>query len=316
MRQTHMVARPRTLVAGGLAVLVSLTAACGSVMHQAGHRPRMETRHAVRDDGHKLARNRVVWFGDGMVFVPAPRGARPKLTPQQAWANYTKVNTSYRTSAIPRNVSVHLGVLTEAIGPTRPGGSVTYLPDNELVYGYSWHSCPESQGPPGATLPPNPCIEWNFLKADTGRQIVDTWQLKPKLAIGPAKARPATLPQVTYPSEGINVSRRRPAVPGKLAADATSPGTVRSAFMAQGIASVVGSALRTERPAIALRTITELHPTAPGVRPHIPYTGWVVIYRHVHLVSYGPKPFPRNARGTFVAIMNAATGQWTNFFDY
>ena len=144
----------------------------------------------------------------------------------------------------------------------------------------------------------------------------DTGTAPANLGVVPAKAGLATLPDVTYPSEGINVSRRRPAVPGKLAADATSPGTVLAAFMAQGIASVVGSALRTQRPAIALRTITEMHPTVPGVRPHVPYTGWVVIYRHVRLVSYGPKPFPRNARGTFVAIMNAATGQWTNFFDY
>lgn len=78
----------------------------------------------------------------------------------------------------------------------------------------------------------------------------------------------------------------------------------------------MGSALRAERPSIELRTITELHSTSPGARAHILYAGWVVIYRHVHLVSYGPKPFPRSAQGTFVAIMDATTGQWTNFFDY
>jgi hypothetical protein len=129
------------------------------------------------------------------------------------------------------------------------------------------------------------------------------------------KAGPATLPQVTYPSLGINVSAGPPAAPGKLAADASSPGAVLAAFKAQGDASLVGSALATERPAIALRTITELHPTAPGVRSHVPYPGWVVTYRHIRLVSYGLCPFPRNAQGTFVAIMDAATGQWTNFFN-
>jgi hypothetical protein len=65
-----------------------------------------------------------------------------------------------------------------------------------------------------------------------------------------------------------------------------------------------------------LRTITELHPTAPEVRAHVPYPGWIVIYRHVRLVSYGLYQFSRNFRGTFVAIMDAATGRWTNFFDY
>ncbi len=78
----------------------------------------------------------------------------------------------------------------------------------------------------------------------------------------------------------------------------------------------MSSALGTERPVIVLRTITELHPTAPGVRPHVPYTGWVVIYRHVQLVSYGLRPFPKNTRGTFVAILDAASGQWTNFFSF
>jgi hypothetical protein len=123
-------------------------------------------------------------------------------------------------------------------------------------------------------------------------------------------------PDVTYPAEGINVSARPPAAHGKFAADAISPGAALAAFKAQGDSSLVGSALRTERPAIVLRTITELHPTALGVRPHASYPGWVVIYRHIRLVSYGPHPFPRNYQGTFVAIMDAATGQWTNFFDH
>lgn len=125
----------------------------------------------------------------------------------------------------------------------------------------------------------------------------------------------ATLPQVTYSSLGINVSARPPAAPGKLAADAVSPAAVLAAFKAQPDASLVGPALRTERPAIMLRTITELHPTTRGVRPHVPYAGWVVIYRHVRLVSFGLHQLSRNARGTFVAIMDAATGQWTDFFS-
>jgi hypothetical protein len=131
-----------------------------------------------------------------------------------------------------------------------------------------------------------------------------------------SKVRPAVLPHVTYPSFGINVSARPPAAPGTLAADPVSRAAVLAAFEAQGDASLVGSALGTERPIIMLRTITELHPTAPGVRPRVPYTGWVVIYRHVRVVSYGLRSFPKNTRGTFVTILDAASGQWTNFFSF
>src|SRR5262249_8505237 len=73
----------------------------------------------------------------------------------------------------------------------------------------------------------------------------------------------ATLPQVNYPSVGITISARPPAAPTKFATDAVSPGAVLAAFEAHGHASLVGSALRTERPAIMLRTITELYSTAP-----------------------------------------------------
>jgi hypothetical protein len=123
------------------------------------------------------------------------------------------------------------------------------------------------------------------------------------------------LPRVTYPDLGINVSARPLAAPGKLAADAGLPAAVLAAFKAQPDASLVRPALRSERPAIMLRTITELHPTARGVRPHVPYPGWVVTYRHVRLVSYGLGSFSKNFRGTFVAIMDAATGRWTVFFN-
>ena len=128
------------------------------------------------------------------------------------------------------------------------------------------------------------------------------------------KAGSVVLPRVTHPPLGINVSARPPAAPGKLAADAVSSAVVLATFRAQPDASLVGSALRTERPAIMLRTITELHPAMRGVRPHVPYPGWVVIYRHVPLVSYGLHTVQQ--RGTFVAIMDAATGRWTDFFSY
>ena len=117
-----------------------------------------------------------------------------------------------------------------------------------------------------------------------------------------------------YLAEGITISAAPPHLV-RLAPDARSPAAVLTAFKAQGNASLAGSALLRERPSILLRTITDLHPVAPGMRPDVPYPGWVVIYRHVRLVSYGPRPFPEHAQDTFVAILNATTGQWTEFVN-
>ncbi len=114
----------------------------------------------------------------GETFAPAPASARPALTAQQAWAQYTHHDASYRKATIPSTVTVHLGLLTLPLGPSGPGGSEAYTARDELVYGYSWHSCPVSVNPRVRKLPPNPCIQWNFLNANTGHQIDDTWQMQ------------------------------------------------------------------------------------------------------------------------------------------
>ena len=113
----------------------------------------------------------------GETFSPAPAGARPALTAQQAWARYARLDPRDKNDAMPANVRVRLGLLTLPVGPAGPGGAELYTARNELVYGYSWHSCPMSMSPLMQALPPNPCIQWNFLNADTGRQIDDTWQM-------------------------------------------------------------------------------------------------------------------------------------------
>ena len=113
----------------------------------------------------------------GETFAPAPAGDKPALTAQQAWATYTHVDRSYHNSAIPSNVTAHLGLLTLPLGPSGPGGSESYTAHDELVYGYSWHNCPVSRNPRVKKLPPNLCTEWNFLNANTGHQIDETWQM-------------------------------------------------------------------------------------------------------------------------------------------
>jgi hypothetical protein len=120
-----------------------------------------------------LTRKIIINRQDRITFAPAPAAARPALTAQQAWAKYTTVNTSYHGSAMPAKVTAFLGLFTL---PTGPNGTGPYTAHNELAYGYSWHRCPQSTNPGTKKLPPNPCREWNFLNANTGRQIVETWQ--------------------------------------------------------------------------------------------------------------------------------------------
>lgn len=112
----------------------------------------------------------------GETFAPPPADASPRLSAQQAWAAYTKVDTSYTSPEIPSNVSVRLGLLTLPLGPSGPNGAEAYTAHDELVYGFSWHNCPVSRNPRVRKLPPNPCREWNFLDARTAKQIDETWQ--------------------------------------------------------------------------------------------------------------------------------------------
>ncbi len=112
----------------------------------------------------------------GETFAQAPAGAAPALTAQQAWAKYTR-EIGYSDDAIPSKVTVRLGLLTLPVGPVGPGGSEAYTARNELVYGYSGHSCPASRNPRVHSLPPNPCIEWDFVDARTGHMVDQTWQM-------------------------------------------------------------------------------------------------------------------------------------------
>lgn len=109
----------------------------------------------------------------GETFAPPTAGITPALTAEQAWATYAEKTGQDPT--ISGSVTVHLGVLTL---PIKPAGATPteYTANNELAYGYSWHSCPQSRNPQDTTLPSNPCIQWNFLDANTGQQIDDTWQ--------------------------------------------------------------------------------------------------------------------------------------------
>jgi hypothetical protein len=118
----------------------------------------------------------------GETFAPAPRYAAPKLTAEQAFALQRRRH-GRRVIPIPAGVTVRLGLLTILAGPTNPhtGHVVTkdgiaYAALNELAWGYSWHWCPMSRNPLRPGRVHGPCTRWNFLNADTGREIDENWQ--------------------------------------------------------------------------------------------------------------------------------------------
>jgi len=121
-----------------------------------------------------------------ITLAPPPPSATPALSAQQAWLRYAKHVGSHRTT-MPSDITARLGLFTLPVGPANSPGTgrlpkshhEAYTALNQLVYGYSWHSCPIYSYGPGMTPPPvssTPCIEWLFLDANTGNMIVETWQ--------------------------------------------------------------------------------------------------------------------------------------------
>src|SRR6266704_3891514 len=101
----------RTAAVVGVLIIALLGTACGTRTTGHGYSIRARTGAVT------------VHLTGGARFAPAPAGAKPTLTPQQAWARYVKVNTSYHSSAIPRAVvSVRLGLPDAAHRPTGTAG--------------------------------------------------------------------------------------------------------------------------------------------------------------------------------------------------
>jgi hypothetical protein len=112
----------------------------------------------------------------GETFAPAPPSAKPRLTAQQAWARYMRQLGYPHHTALPSFIRAQLGLLTLPIGPSGLGGSEAYTAHNELTYGYSTPSGCETRNP-RVMFPRNAhCIRWEFLDANTGREIDGTWQ--------------------------------------------------------------------------------------------------------------------------------------------
>lgn len=131
-----------------------------------------------------------------------------------------------------------------------------------------------------------------------------------------AKARPAMVPDITYPAEGIDVSAAAPSSPGPLAPTGSSPAAVLSSLESQPVPqAVLGSALSAQIPAIRLRTVTERHPSSAAVKAGIPFTAWVVTYANTSSPVLGPGNVTSVSGCTSVAVMVASTGTWSDFFQ-
>lgn len=155
--------RVRLLVVLGVAVSL-LATACGA-----------RAFHAVRTPAWSVSRTIVIRPELGMTFGSPPVKAAPRLTAAQAWAAYMR-HIGHSDLAIPTSVTARLGLFTLPLGPREAGVVQSYRAHNELAYGFSWHSCPISLNPAVRKPPPGPCIEWNFVDANTGTQIAETWQ--------------------------------------------------------------------------------------------------------------------------------------------
>jgi len=109
-------------------------------------------------------------------FAPPPADAAPAMTAAEAWAGWERhAEIPAKTTAIPANTSVQLGLLTLPVGPdcglecehgNIVRGNMVYTALNQLAYGYSWSTCPA-----GSSLPAIQCTSWIFLDASTGLMI-------------------------------------------------------------------------------------------------------------------------------------------------
>jgi hypothetical protein len=189
IRRTARRQRLRTICAGtavlaavAAAIVVPLTLLSGS--SAAGGRQQRPAHALAASDTERetIMINPQI----GMTFAPAPTSAAPKLTGQQAWAQYLRHLASPHTG-IPSGVHVQLGLLTLPVGPASlPGtnglpksGGKAYTALNELAYGYSSPSGGSGCATLNPRLTPPPdarCISWTFLGANTGEQIDSTWQ--------------------------------------------------------------------------------------------------------------------------------------------
>ena len=122
-----------------------------------------------------------VTVNPGITFAPPPSNAAPPLTAAQTFATWSP------GTAIPSDVSVQLGLLTVVVGSDCGAecengnivqGGMVYSALNQLAYGFEWSTSCINLGLNAPPPPPGSCIQWNFIDANTGHQIIVAYQPK------------------------------------------------------------------------------------------------------------------------------------------
>ena len=137
---------------GVLALVVVLLAGCGNERVSVAEAQSFSSR---------------IELDSGISLDPAPAGATPRRSAEEAWAVYSRGAPS---EEVPSEMTIRLGLLN--------GSGET----DRLVWAYeesTVRSCMYSglpSPPPGVTFSPRPpdCIGWTFLDANSGHHVLDT----------------------------------------------------------------------------------------------------------------------------------------------
>jgi streptogramin lyase len=135
-----------------------------------------------------------------------------------------------------------------------------------------------------------------------------------RISIGGADTRPTTsASEIVYADEGVVLSSPPSGyVPPVSAVDA------QKSFDQQQVPHhFLGPLISSSTPTVDLKLVTEKHPTYPGLSPGAHYPAWVITYRSVPPVSYGPSPLSNAASMNckFVGIFDLDIRAWTTFFQ-
>jgi hypothetical protein len=124
----------------------------------------------------------------------------------------------------------------------------------------------------------------------------------------------------SYPEVGVTTTPPTLPLPAPAPAAAsvdavlTSLRTAKAAESGRGLA---GDAVNSSAVTATQRSVVETMPEpGDGVVAGVPYDAWVVVVPNVAPVSFSGGPVPAGVTScTVVAIMNIASGQWTDFFS-
>jgi hypothetical protein len=203
----------------------------------------------------------------------------------------------------PRDNAIILAPLALLRAPGRTIGTVSIagFRANEYRWPVGWRASEHPVTWPAGTL--------EYEVPSLGLNIVASGPLALRVL---ATLRRTPITTRTYPSEGVTIAPSSDPVP-----TGESPAGALKSFRAQDQSALLGADLATETPTVIFAAVTEEHPTDAGIKPGQPYDAWVVTYARSPVVLYGPGTgtLPPGSHCQFVAIQDAGSRHWTNFFQ-